>query len=140
MRTKIFSSFAVTILIAIVCLTFSACGTGTDIDLTTMSSTMVYSQVSNMVNKPSDYKGKVVKAKGTCGIYTDSRTGKKYYSVVIQDATACCSQGLEFVLDDSVYTDEDYPAQDEIIIVKGTISSYEENGYQYITIKDSVLE
>lgn len=49
----------------------------------------------------SNYKVKVVKAKGTCGIYADSRISKKYYSIVIKDATACCSQGLEFVLKDS---------------------------------------
>ena len=93
--------FVKTFLLIVICLTFSACGVGqADIDLTTMNSTMVYSQVSNMVNKPGDYKGKVVKAKGTCGIYADSKTGKKYYSVIIKDATACCSQGLEFVLKD----------------------------------------
>ncbi len=135
MRTKIFSLFAVAILIAIVCLTFSACGTGgTDIDLTTMSSTMVYSQVSNMVSKPSDYKGKVVKAKGTCGVYADSRTGKKYYSVIIQDATACCSQGLEFVLKDGKY-----PSKGKSITVEGTFRTYRENGYIYCQLADAKL-
>lgn len=105
-------------------LTFSACGVGqADIDLTTVNSTMVYSPVSNMVNNPSDYKGKVVKAKGTCGIYADSKTGKKYYSVIIKDATACCSQGLEFVLKDGKY-----PSAGKNITVQGTFTTYREDG------------
>ena len=135
MRTKIFSSFAVAILVAIVCLIFSACGTGgTDIDLTTMSSTMVYSQVSNMLNKPSDYKGKVVKAKGTCGIYSNSQTGKKYYAVIIKDATACCSQGLEFVLKDGKY-----PSKGEKITVEGTFTTYREKGNTYCQLNYAKL-
>ncbi len=135
MKNKLLSSLVVVFLITIICLTFSACGTHqTDIDLTTMSSTMVYSQVSNMVSKPSDYKGKVVKAKGTCGVYTDSRTGKKYYSVIIQDATACCSQGLEFVLKDGKY-----PSKGKSITVEGTFGTYRENGYTYCQLADAKL-
>ena len=135
MKTKLLSLSAVTFLIIVICLTFSACGVGqADIDLTTMNSTMVYSQVSNMVSKPSDYKGKVVKAKGTCGVYTDSRTGKKYYSVIIQDATACCSQGLEFVLKDGKY-----PSKGKSITVEGTFSTYRENGYTYCQLSNAKL-
>lgn len=135
MKNKLLSSLVVAFLITIICLTFSACGTNqTDIDLTTMNRTMVYSQVSNMVSKPSDYKGKVVKAKGTCGIYTDSRTGKKYYSVIIKDATACCSQGLEFVLKDGKC-----PSQGKNITVEGTFSTYREDGYTYCQLSNAKL-
>ena len=70
--------------------------------------------------------GKVVKAKGTCGIYADSRISKKYYSIVIKDATACCSQGLEFVL-----KDDKYPSKGKIITVEYTFSTYREVGNIY---------
>ena len=35
-----------------------------DIDLTTMSSVMVYSEVSNMMNDPGSFVGKIVKVSG----------------------------------------------------------------------------
>lgn len=135
MKTKLFPSFVVMFLIAIICLTVSACGVGqTDIDLTKMNSTMVYSQVSNMVNKPSDYKGKVIKAKGICDIYVDNQSGKKYYAVIISDATACCSQGLEFVLKNGKY-----PAKGKSITVEGTFSTYREDGYTYCQLSNARL-
>lgn len=114
--------------------------TSVDLDLTALTSTMIYSEVFNMIMDPASYEGKTIKMNGTCNIYYDEETKKTYYACIVKDATQCCSQGLEFVLDDSVYTDADYPAQDEEMVIKGTFSSYEENGYQYITIKDSVLE
>ena len=110
-----------------------------DLDLTAMSSTMIYAEVSNMMMEPLEYTGKTVKMEGICGTYQDSETGKMYYACVIQDATQCCSQGLEFVLDEDKYSAQDYPAQGDEIAVKGTFSTYEENGGQYLTMVDSQL-
>ncbi|SHI34166.1 hypothetical protein [Pseudobutyrivibrio xylanivorans] len=110
-----------------------------DLDLTAMSSTMIYAEVSNMMMEPLEYAGKTVKMEGICGTYQDPDTGKMYYACVIQDATQCCSQGLEFVLDEDKYSVEDYPAQGDEIEVKGTFATYEENGGQYLTMLDSQL-
>ena len=110
-----------------------------DLDLTAMSSTMIYAEVSNMMMEPLEYQGKTVKMEGICGTYQDPDTGKMYYACIIQDATQCCSQGLEFVLDESKYSAEDYPAQGDEIAVKGTFATYEENGGQYLTMLDSQL-
>ncbi len=110
-----------------------------DLDLTAMSSTMIYAEVSNMMMEPLEYAGKTVKMEGICGTYQDPDTGKMYYACIISDATQCCSQGLEFVLDESKYSKDDYPAQGEEISVKGTFSTYEENGGQYLTMLDSQL-
>ena len=63
-----------------------------DIDLTALSSTMVYSEVYNMMTAPSDYIGKNVKMKGAFSYYQDPNTGNEYYACIIQDATACCAQ------------------------------------------------
>lgn len=111
-----------------------------DIDLTSLSSTMVYSEVFNMMMEPLAYEGQTVKMDGNCAIYTDEETGKTYYTCVVQDATQCCSQGLEFLLDSEQYALEDYPADGDPIVIKGTFSTYEEDGGTYITIKDSVME
>lgn len=111
-----------------------------DLDLTTLSSTMVYSEVFNMMMEPVAYEGQTIKMDGNCAIYTDEETGKTYYACVVQDATQCCSQGLEFLLDESQYTEEDYPKEGDPLVIKGTFTTYEEDGGTYITIKDSVME
>ncbi len=110
-----------------------------DLDLTSLSSTMIYSEVFNMMMAPGEYEGKKVKMSGSCASYKDEETGKIYYACIVQDATQCCSQGLEFVLSDE-YSDDDYPADGTEITIKGTFSTYTEGDAQYLTMVDAVLE
>ena len=107
------------------------------IDLTVLDSNMVYAQVFDMVNYPDTYIGQPVKAKGTFA-HTEYN-GKDYYAVLIADAAACCSQGMEFELSgDYVYPD-DYPELDTEIIIEGTFNTYMEDGYQYCQLIDAVM-
>lgn len=111
-----------------------------DVDLTLLSSTMVYAEVYNMMVAPEEYIGKRVRMTGAFSVFTDEATGKLYFSCIIADATACCSQGLEFVLlDVRVYPDE-YPAVGESITVTGIFDVYDEDGYAYIQLKNATLE
>ncbi|MDO5126246.1 MAG: hypothetical protein Q4D54_00680 [Eubacteriales bacterium] len=101
---------------------------GVDYDLTQMNSNMVLSTVTQFMYYPDDYIGKIVRAEGLYyPIQADN--GNIYHYVVIQDATACCAQGLEFVWkDDShVYPDE-YPPEESVIVVTGEFETYFENG------------
>ena len=107
---------------------------GDYIDLTTLGSTMVYSQVFDMVSNPANYTGKTVKANGRCGIYYDDSTGTSYYAVVIQDATACCAQGIEFVL-----TSGNYPNEGNPIVVEGIFGTYVEGGVTYCVLNSATL-
>lgn len=118
----------------------TASGTeGIDVDLTVLSSTMVYSQVYDMVYFPENYVGQTVKMEGIYTHYHDDTTGKDYYACFIQDATACCAQGIEFELtDDYVYPD-DYPEEGGYVCVSGTFDIYEEDGFTYCTLRNSTL-
>ncbi len=112
---------------------------GVDIDLTVMSSTMVYTYVYLMVSTPDDYVGYVVKMDGMFASYYDEDTGNYYVACVVQDATACCAQGIEFELvdrDNYTYPD-DYPSEGEYICVQGVFDSYEENGNTYYTLREA---
>lgn len=110
-----------------------------DVDLTTLSSIMVYSEVYNMMLYPDDYIGKTVKMEGAFAKYYDEATDKTYYACVIADATACCSQGLEFEpTEDYVYPD-DYPAEGENVCVIGVFDTYEEGDYYYCTLRKAKL-
>lgn len=109
---------------------------GIDVDLTILSSTMVYSQVYDMISRPEDYEGKIIRMQGTVGSYQDDLTGNKYYGCIIRDATQCCAQGIEFVLADG----QNYPADEEDITLTGEFGTYMEDGFLYCTLKEAKLE
>jgi len=118
---------------------------GVDVDLTRLSSTMVYSEVYNMMNAPGDYIGKTIKMKGQFAIgyvyntdgTPDESTAR--FACVIADATACCSQGLEFILTGEHTYPNDYPELGSEITVTGTFEVYTENGFQYCRLVDATL-
>ena len=110
------------------------------IDLTDMSSTMIYSTVYNMMLAPKDYVGKEITMYGEFTVYTDEdESDKEYYSCIIKDATACCAQGLEFVLKGEHEYPDDYPEVGEQIVVKGTFDVYDVKGYDFCRLKDASL-
>ncbi len=108
---------------------------GEVLDLTKLSSTMVYSEVFNMLSDPDRYVGRVVKMNGVAACFANPQTNQLYYACVIADATGCCAQGLEYVLTDG----EVYPELDTSITVTGTFALYEENGYKCFHLVDALL-
>ncbi len=113
-----------------------------DVDLTQLSSTMVYSEVYAMVYEPEQYIGKTVKMSGLFA--TQEYEGTRLFACIVQDATACCAQGMEFELaENCVYPDE-YPQPGEEITVIGTFDTYTEdagdgNYYIYLVLRNARL-
>ena len=101
--------------------------TSVDYDLTTMNSDMVYASVYQLMVDPEAYVGKTFKMQGTYYSTFYEPTNKYYHYVIIEDAAACCAQGLEFVWGDGshVYPDE-YPANESRVEVSGTFETYKE--------------
>ena len=110
-----------------------------DVDLTTLNSTMVYSEVYNMMYEPDRYVGKRIKMDGQFAVYEDPNTGAVYTACIIMDATACCSQGLEFVLAGEKTYPDDYPELGSEITVTGTFQLYDENGTTYCHLVDAEM-
>ncbi len=117
----------------------SSQSSGVDIDLTTLSSTVVYTEVYNMTNTPSKYIGKKIKMKGRFSYLQDDSTKNEYFSCIIADAAACCSQGIEFVLDGEHIYPNDYPEKGSEITVTGTFETYDENGTKYCRLGGATL-
>jgi len=148
---KIFSAYLAFSLV--VCLLFSGCaGSGTtpsssgdvsaeeskiDLDLTLLSSTMIYAEVYNMTTAPDEYVGKRVKIKGIFA--SEPGDGRYYFACIIPDATACCSQGIEFVLKDGRKYPDEYPEEGAVITVTGVFGTYFEGQYMYCQLTDAVL-
>lgn len=108
-----------------------------DVDLTKLSSTMVYSEVFNMTNAPEKYIGKTVRMRGKFSVYENTQTGARYFACVIADATSCCSQGIEFAPD---LTEISSLTVGSEITVRGEFSAYEEDGTRYCRLKNAHLE
>ena len=130
------------IVLAAALLMLAGCADGAsgdyDVDLTHMSATMVYSEVFDMLNTPENYMGKSVCMDGLFTSYLDPENGRYYYACIVQDATACCAQGIEFVLAEP-RAPEDYPGEGDFITVSGTFDTYEENGFSYVQLVDAVM-
>ena len=112
---------------------------GVDVDLTRLSSTMVYSEVYNMMYTPGDYIGKTIKMTGQFVYYENPDTQAQYFTCIIGDAMACCSQGLEFVLTGKHTYPDDYPELGSEITVIGEFQSYEENGMTWYHLVNARL-
>ncbi len=117
----------------------SLAGDGVDVDLTKLSSTMVYSVVNDMLVRPNEYLGKKVRMTGAMSYYHDEETDVTYYACLIKDATACCAQGIEFQTTDE-FDPSEYPEEGEPVTVSGNYELYEDNGYQYAVLKEAIIE
>ena len=67
-----------------------------EVDLTGMSSTMVFAEVYNMMVEPERYEGKTVRMTGELVTYPHPFTGEDCLAVIVKDALACCAQGFQF--------------------------------------------
>lgn len=109
---------------------------GIDVDLTKMSSTMVYAEVSNLMYDPDPYIGKTIRMVGLTSSTVDPETGDSYHAVVIRDATACCASGLDYVLAEG----EEYPKDGVVAIVTGELELYDAFDTTYCRLKDATLK
>ncbi|WP_051594217.1 hypothetical protein [Butyrivibrio sp. AE3003] len=112
---------------------------GDYVDLTKQSSTMIYTTVYNMMYYPENFVGKTIKMTGNYSEYVAEDTGKRYFACIIKDATACCSQGVEFELTSDYKYPDNYPKEEDPITVEGVFDLYEEGQYQYCTLRNAKL-
>lgn len=113
-----------------------------DYDLTQMSSGMVYATVYQMMVTPGEYEGKTFRIDGNFYATYYEATKKYYFYCVIQDATACCAQGMEFVWGDGTHIyPEEYPEDNTEIVVEGIFETYREKDDDnlYCRLSDATL-
>lgn len=113
---------------------------GIDVDMTQLSSTMIYAEVYSMMTNSKEYLGKKIRMRGDYSYFYDKHSGNYYFACLIRDATACCAQGIEFVLSDAYKFPDDYPASGDEITVTGTFESYLENNITYYHLVDAVYQ
>ena len=99
-----------------------------DADLTALDTQMAYVQLSNMMLYPEDHRGKTVKLRGKFAHAAEA--DREFFVCYLMDATACCSQSLEFETDEAYDFPAGYPAPESEITVYGVFDTYEYNGYR----------
>ena len=100
------------------------------IDLTKMNTNLVYSYVTNMVNSPNEYEGKTVKITGKYS-YNENLQN---HTITVLDTLGCCSQSIEFELQD-----KNYPTDNKSINIEGIFSTYKVNNQTLAKIVDATL-
>ncbi len=112
-----------------------------DYDLTKMTGLMAYSFIFEVLVNPEEYRGDVIKANGFFYRGISEFTGRHFNYVMVGDDTACCWQGLEFLIDGVENIDENYPEQNVDIEVTGELKSYDAAGYTffYLDVKEVVI-
>lgn len=110
-----------------------------DIDLSSMKGTITYSQVYDMIYNSSKYEGKIVKMQGPFSVFYSNTTKLFYSAVIIKDATACCSQGIEFVLYDNPDYPSGYPKTNTEITVVGEFKIYYEGSNVFCHLVNAVI-
>lgn len=116
--------------------------TTVDYDLTVMNSDMIYATVYQMMTDPNTYVGKTFRIEGKYYSGVDNNTSNRYHYCLIQDATSCCSQGVEFIWEDGSHKyPEEYPDENATIVVEGIFESYREDGvdFEYCRLKDAKM-
>lgn len=108
-----------------------------DFDLTQMNQTMMYAQVYDMIYNPDEYRGKSVRIRGPFNTYTDEETGDVHRAILIRDATACCTQGIEFEPADP---DAVMPAVDAEMTVSGVFDTYMTGPFLFCILRGAAIE
>ena len=115
------------------------------VDLTQLSSTMVYAEVFAMMYSPEEYVGKTVKMRGIFSkgqLYAGDGSlndGSVVFACIVQDATACCAQGIPFDLAGDYEYPQDYPELGAEITVEGVFEIHEQDGLEFCRLRDAAF-
>ena len=103
-----------------------------DVDLSKLSSTVVYAQLETILKDHKDYVGCKVRIRGEYDANTIN--GTTYHMVLIADSTNCCQLSLEFEL-----AEGDYPKVGRTVVVEGTFDTYKEGDTTYCTLRNAAV-
>ena len=114
-----------------------------DYDLSNMNFTMISGFFFEMLIDPETYENKTFKIKGKFQSFDNEEdpTALPYFSVIMNDVTMCCQEGIDFVWQGEHNWPADYPQQDQEITIIGKYIVTETDGitYNYILASDILL-
>lgn len=100
-----------------------------DYDLSGMNYNMLSSITFDMLIDPEKYTDKTIKMSGQ--FYSEVHEGKRYFSVIVWDATRCCPAGMDFIPPASLKYPEDFPEQEQTITVTGKLKLNQDDSIDF---------
>ncbi len=101
-----------------------------DFDLSKMNYNMLSAITFEMLVEPQKYVNKSVKISGQ--FYSELYEEKRYYSVIVWDATLCCPAGMDFIPPEGYEFPGDFPSLEDNITVTGTMLENKDTGEIYL--------
>ncbi|MBP5603779.1 MAG: hypothetical protein J6X78_13730 [Treponema sp.] len=113
-----------------------------DYDLSNMNFTMISSFFFQMLIEPETYENKIFKIKGNFQTFDNPEGKLPYFSVIMNDSTMCCQEGIDFVWQGEHNWPQDYPEAGTEILIIGKYIVTEEDGftYNYLLVSDILPE
>lgn len=113
-----------------------------DYDLSNMNFTMISSFFFQMLIEPETYENKIFKIKGNFQTFDNPEGELPYFSVIMNDSTMCCQEGIDFVWQGEHNWPQDYPETGSEISIIGKYIVTEEDGftYNYLLVSDILPE
>lgn len=94
---------------------------------------MFVAQTNEIFYNAEKYLGKTIKYEGIFTVYNDEETGKTYHSV-IRYGPGCCGVDANCGFEVTWGTDAEYPKQDDWVEAEGVLTSYSEDGFNYLQL------
>ena len=117
--------------------------TNVDFDLSNMNFTMISSFFFQMLVESEKYENKIFKIKGKFQSFENEEDASAlpYFSVIMNDQTMCCQEGIDFIWEGDHKWPQDYPQQNQEITIIGKYIITEVDGitYNYILASDILL-
>ena len=105
-----------------------------EVDLSAMSATMAFAEVTQMTRQPQLYDGATVTMRGGLMMFVvDETTGVGNYSCYVEDATKCCQRGIGFTIDEPL-EDTSFLVEGTQVVVRGTFEIYDVDGRHFVRI------
>jgi hypothetical protein len=103
-------------------------GGSVDVDLSALSSIMLFAEMTNIMNDPQNYLGQTIRIDGEYINFHSEESDRYLHFVIILDEQGCCSQGFEFRVSDEFQAPEDFLDEEDLIQVVGVFQSCDESG------------
>ena len=111
-----------------------------DYDFSLMNEIMATGQLQNILLKPKNYEGTVVRIYGQMRSSVNTDTNERHFGIYIMDPPRCCALlGIEFnCCEGKVYPD-DYPEENSMITATGIITLIEGGRRLSACLSDTVI-
>jgi hypothetical protein len=108
------------------------------LDLTQLSSTVLSAEINKIYRNPSDYLGMMVKVSGVYFLSLSLSDNQAFHYIITKAGDACCMEGFEFILAETVAETVGYPVDQARIEVIGILSEMEMEGmrYYYLDVRE----